>query len=447
MDHRCPNCGTRVPADARACTSCGLAHNVPVFDSDGTFLGSTFARTGDGSPAAPGRGGNPRPSRLPRKVIALVAGVFALAVVLGVAVAYGIRTMAPTGPDGPATATAASPLPPDPLETPDVPPPGPFAEVARMAGSSTHRVLASTCSGTGVGTAFQFGTEGLLVSSARVVSAARSIAVLSGDRIVPATVAKIDTRSGLALLKPQTPLGGRPFELGTRQLAVGDEALLLGWTTDSQQPARGRPRGTVGTVTETGVALDTPDGRLSGIRRMTGKFDSGLAGSPVLDREGRMLGIVVQATDDQNELLVAGLDTIADPLLGPTGMPPAMEPCPGASGPHIVTTVGGTAPPGVRSQLGHWFGALNTGDWDRARGALAAGLKEEMTREKLEADYRGTYVFNIVTAPADGSGTTVSWTRLAAEGDQRCQRQVARLVLDQSGIQSITPQGAPTPCA
>ncbi|WP_432559454.1 trypsin-like peptidase domain-containing protein [Granulicoccus sp. GXG6511] len=387
-------------------------------------------------------------------MIALVTGIFVLAIVAGVAVAFVIRAAggaglaalpgSPPSPGSPAAPVQS--VSPEPLETPEGPSDGPFAEVAHRAASGTHRILATTCTGTGVGTAFQFGSEGLLVTSARAVSGARSIAVLSGDRIVPADVAKIDTVSGLALLRPDVAMVGQGFELGTQQLAVGDQVALLGWTTESQQPARGRARIGVGTITEAGLTLESPDGRHPGIRRMTGEFDPGLAGSPVVGEDGRLLGVVLQAADDQDDLVVAGLDTVADPLLGPTGMPPAMEPCLNATGPRIVTTVGGAAPAALRTQLGQWFGALNAGDWDRARGTLTGGLREDWTREELDVEHRGTYAFNIVSAPSDSGAVTVSWARLQAEGDPACERLVADVALDESGIRSISPRGAPVPC-
>ncbi|MDO5681574.1 MAG: S1C family serine protease [Propionibacteriaceae bacterium] len=330
------------------------------------------------------------------------------------------------------------------MEGPDT---GPFAEVAKVAASGTHRVVATTCTGTGVGTAFQFGVDGLLVTSARSVSGARSIAVLTGDRVVPATVAKIDTVSGLALLRPETRLAGHAFELGTRQLAVGDEVAYLGWTTESTSPARGRAKVEVGTISETGVTLESPDGRHPGLRRMNGAFDSGLAGSPVVGADGDLVGVLLQVADDQTDLVVAGLDTIADPLLGPTGMPPAMEPCLIAGGPQIATNVGGPAPTAARTELGQWFGALNAGDWDRARGVLAQGLKGEWSRERLTAEHQGRYAFGIAAAPdPSGTGTLVSWLRLQPDGENRCERLAARMVLGQGGIDRIEPLGDPMPC-
>lgn len=378
-----------------------------------------------------------------RKII--VAGIFAAAIVLGVVAALVIRAIG-TDPAPPVTTNPPTgSIPPGPIEAPDFPA-GPFATTIRTASSGTHRIVALTCSGTGVGTAFQVGSEGLLATSVRSVSAARSIAIMNGDRAIGATVAKIDTRSGLALLQPVTPVAGRTFELGTRQLAVNDEAALIGWTTESQQPARGRLRGAVGTISETGVTVDSPDGQHTSVRRMTGDFDAGLAGSPVIGADGLLIGVAIQATDAQRGLLIAGLDTIADPLLGPTGMPPAMEPCLTAAGPQIVTTVGGSAPTATRTELGQLFGALNAADWDRARGTLAPSLKDQWPRERLETEFRGHYAFGILAAPSDNGTTLVSWTQLAAEGTQRCERQLARVTLDRSGIQTISFEGDPVPC-
>lgn len=452
MDETCPNCRVPVAPDARACPSCGLPRNLPAFDRDGTYLGTTFSQVGEGGrpqPLAPLAGSAPAPTapsppRLSRAITAAVVGVFVLAVALGVGVAVLLRPGGdgPRGNPPPPTPGPVRTLPPDPPETPDSATTGPYADVSRRVGSGAHRIVATTCTGTGIGTAYQFGTEGLLVTSARAVSGARAITVLSGDRIVTATVAKIDTTAGLAILKPAAPLTGHTLVLGRRQLAAGDQVAAIGWTASAQQPARGRARTSVGSITDVGVRIESPDGTHT-VRRMTGEFDPGLAGAPVVDTDGHLVGMLVQGQADQKDLLVAGLDTIADPLLGPTGMPPAMEPCARSSGPAVVTTVGGPASASARTELGQWFGALNSGEWERARGVLAPRVQSDWPVEKLTADYAGTYAFNLVAAP-DAGGVAVSWVRLGREGVP-CQREAARFTLDQGKITGITPQGV-APC-
>jgi hypothetical protein len=380
--------------------------------------------------------------RVPRAAVA--ASVLILAVVLGVVVAMLVRPDGPVG--GPATPVGtAGPVgsyPSAVTESPDPAPPGPFAEVSRRVGSGAHRVVATTCTGTGIGTAYQFGTEGLLVTAVRSVSGARGIAIASGDRLIPAEVAKIDTRSGLALLKPATRLSGHTFVLGTRQLAVGDEVAAVGWTAQARQPVGGRLRITVGKVTETGVTLPSPDGNHS-VRRMAGEFDPGLAGAPVVDADGLLLGMLVQGDPDQRELYVAGIDTIADPLLGPTGRPPAIEPCLSSAGPAVATTVGGSAEPATRTALGMWYSALNSGDWDRARGVLADGLQQEWTRDRLVREYAETYQFNLEAATT-GATTTVTWARLGS--GRACVRGTTDFQLDQGRITAMIPRGESQPC-
>ncbi|WP_425307192.1 trypsin-like peptidase domain-containing protein [Ammonicoccus fulvus] len=444
MATTCPNCRAPVPDDARACPACGLAHNQPVFESDGTFVGTRFAGPESQSQVMttlpPSR---PTPPTLSGKVVGLVVGIFVLAVVLGVVVAMLVRPGAdPQGPDGPVPpgpTPTVEPLPADPSESADPLPEGPFGEVSVRVATGAHRMVATTCTGTGIGTAYQFGTEGLLVTAARAVSGARVITLLSGDRIITAEVAKIDSTAGLAILRPTTPLGGHTFVLGTRQLTSGDRVAALGWTTEAQQPARGKPRTVVGSITEVGVTVESADGKHR-VARMTGAYDPGLLGSPVVGEDGHLVGMIVQGPADQAELLVAGLDQIADPLLGPTGQPPMLEACVSSSGPGVVTTVGGTAAPTARTQLGQWFGAVNSGEWDRARGTLAPPLQEEWTKERLAEEYAGTYAFGIVTA-AEGASTKATWVQLDSDA-RTCHRVVATFSLDQGRIVRIQPQGA-----
>lgn len=443
MATTCPNCRAPVPDDARACPACGLAHNQPVFKPDGTFVGTRFGGPETQSQVMTMPPSRPTPPRLSGKIVGLVVGVFVLAVVLGVVVAMVLRPGGgPVGPGGlppSEPVPTVEPLPADPSESSDPPPEAPFDEVGLRVSTGAHRMVATTCTGTGIGTAYQFGSEGLLVTSARAVSGARVITLLSGDRIVTAEVAKIDTTAGLAILRPTTPLGGHTFVLGTRQLTSGERVATLGWTTEAQQPARGKPRTVVGSITEVGVTIDSPDGQHR-VARMTGASDPGLLGAPVVGEDGHLVGMIVQGPDDQAELLVAGLDVIADPLLGPTGQPPMLEVCASSSGPGVVTTVGGTAAPTARTQLGQWFGALNSGEWDRARGTLAPPLQQEWTKEKLAEEYAGTFAFNIVTAP-DGAETLATWVQLDSDA-RTCQRHAAAFSLDQGSIVRIEPQGA-----
>lgn len=442
MATTCPNCRAPVPDAARACPACGLPHNVPAFEPDGTFVGTRFG----GSEAPPAMTtmppSRPTPPRLSGRIVGLVVGVFVLAVVLGVGVAVLLRPGGgPLGPDGPVSPTpgqTVDPLPPDAPESPDPLPEGAFADVSLRVSTGAHRLVATTCTGTGIGTAYQFGTDGLLVTAARSVSGARTIALLSGDRIVLAEVAKIDTAAGLAILRPATALGGHSFVLGTRQLAPGDRVAALGWTTQAQQPARGKSRIVVGSITDVGVTVESADGQHR-VARMTGAYDPGLLGAPVVGEDGLLVGMLVQGPEDQSELFVAGLDTIADPLLGPTGQPPMLEACASSSGPRIVTTVGGTAAPSTRTELGQWFGALNGAEWDRARGSLAPALQQEWTKERLAEEYAGTYAFNLVTA-ADGPATRATWVQLDSAG-RSCERVAARFSLDQGRIARIEPQG------
>lgn len=375
--------------------------------------------------------------RIPRGVLA--ASVVAVAVVLGVLAAVVVRPGVPwPGPvPTPVPTATSSAEPPGPIGEP-----GPFTETIRRVGSGAHQMVATTCSGTGIGTAYQFGTEGLLVTAVRSVSGARAIAIVSGDRVVPAEVAKIDSRAGLALLKPATRMNGHTFVLGTTQLAVGDEVAAIGWTAQGHKPVQGQLHGAVGPITETGVTVSSPDGHHT-VRRMAGEFDPGLAGSPVVDTSGHLLGMLVQGTPDQRELHVAGVDTIADALLGPTGRPPALEPCLSSTGPEVPTRVAGPTANATRTGLGTWYSALNAGEWDRARGVLSGELQGEWQPDQLSGEYAGTYHFNLVEA-TEGSATTVTWVRLGPE--KSCVRGATEFTLAQGRITGMARDGDPVPC-
>ncbi|OYO18580.1 hypothetical protein CGZ93_14200 [Enemella dayhoffiae] len=435
---RCPNCQAQVTAAAPTCPNCGL----PRRDEEATAIHrAPSPQTHLAEPTEQSRG--PRA----RAMIPVTAGLLVLAVIAGILTAFQLRGQNPFG-SGPAasaspgTSSATSPPGPTPRAptppvAPDPPEPtldGAWAEVAARADGSVRRVIASTCSGTGIGSAYAVGPD-TLATAWHSVAGARSVGVVDAAGVVSAEVVKVQPEANLALLRTARPLGAPALSIGTRPLAVGDEALVLGRSARGPDPLRGRPAARTGQVQEVGQRAPAPEGEAQ-ISRMGGEFDPGLAGAPVLGRDGTLLGMVIETAPDQtnpHQFQLAELGALIDPLLGPTGQPPPPAGCPHPAGPKFPPTVTGGAPEPTRAAIGRLVAALNAGRLDEAYAQLDGEAKQTHPREGLARDWTGRVVVSAQVEP-DGAeavatltviGTGCQRYRVAVSGEQLTRWQQA----------------------
>ena len=142
------------------------------------------------------------------------------------------------------------------------------------------------------GSGFVIDEDGLIVTNQHVVEDARTVTVRFGEEDTPirARVLGTDPGSDLALLRvdPDQVEGGlRPLELGSSEdLRPGDPAIAIG-----------SPFGLSGTVTSGIIsALDrpiqSPNGfTITGAVQTDAAINPGNSGGPLLDGEGRVIGV------------------------------------------------------------------------------------------------------------------------------------------------------------
>ncbi|SFU85490.1 Putative peptidoglycan binding domain-containing protein [Methylobacterium sp. 174MFSha1.1] len=156
-----------------------------------------------------------------------------------------------------------------------------------------------------------------------VVAPRRIVAVLPGScpgPLVagePARVLRRDESSGLALLDGVTPssAGTAPPALAPAPAAPGEAALVLAAGPDG-------PTVTTGEVAAAGLLAP---------------LQPGAAGAPVLDRAGRLLGVVARLPA-QPRLIAGVLPPLTHPLVGPAALKALL-------GPDARTAPSGDAPP------------------------------------------------------------------------------------------------------
>jgi S1-C subfamily serine protease len=155
--------------------------------------------------------------------------------------------------------------------------------------------------------------DGVVLTAAHTVDGPRRSVTIDG---APARVLDVDARTDLALLTAD--IDGEPAVLAT---AAPPAARLR--TTDGEQPVE---------IVRTGdlIVNDTTAGLRH--RRQVHTFSpavtGGTSGAPLLDAEGRIVGIVVLANRGDGTAYAVTAAEIAD-LLADMGREPARPPCPG----------------------------------------------------------------------------------------------------------------------
>jgi len=142
----------------------------------------------------------------------------------------------------------------------------------------------------GAGSGFVLDREGHILTNYHVVNGAQEIDVnLSDEYVLPAKVVGLDKRNDIAVLKVDAPADILvPVELGSADnLKVGQRAIAIG-----------NPFGQFGRTLTTGVisALDRTiegsDNRtITGIIQTDAAINRGNSGGPLLDSNGRVIGI------------------------------------------------------------------------------------------------------------------------------------------------------------
>ncbi|MGH9324845.1 MAG: S1C family serine protease [Vicinamibacteria bacterium] len=141
----------------------------------------------------------------------------------------------------------------------------------------------------GSGSGFVYDRQGHIVTNFHVIEGATEIFVTFFDETrVPADVIGVDPSNDLAVIKVEvTPDLLRVIELGdSDQLKVGRFLVAIGNPFGLQQTL------TTGVVSSLGRIIEGPDGRFIGeIIQTDAAINPGNSGGPLLDLEGRVVGV------------------------------------------------------------------------------------------------------------------------------------------------------------
>jgi putative serine protease PepD len=163
-------------------------------------------------------------------------------------------------------------------------------------------IASTTAQGQGSGSGWVYSADGTIVTNDHVVAGARKVAVRfteNGDPI-DAEVVGTDPSSDIAVLKidPSKVEGGvKPLQLAdSEQLEPGQPAIAIGSPFGLQGTV------TSGIVSALGREIQSPNGfTISGVIQTDAAINPGNSGGPLLDEQGRVIGINSQiATNGAN---------------------------------------------------------------------------------------------------------------------------------------------------
>jgi S1-C subfamily serine protease len=233
-------------------------------------------------PPSPGvKAQPPSPMRPPRRaatrwaVIALAGGAALVAGVTGVVIGAAVSDDG-GGSRPPVAAGGGSGL-------------LPVRAVVDAVGPSVVTISSDVAVGRAVGTGVIVSDDGQILTNSHVVDGATTIHVrLAGEtEPIDATVVASDAGNDLTLLHIDRS-GLAPVTFApTSEVGLGDEVLAIGFALGLD----GDPTVTLGIVSALDRTIITEEGALDGLIQTDAAISSGNSGGPLLDAEGRVVGI------------------------------------------------------------------------------------------------------------------------------------------------------------
>ena len=146
-----------------------------------------------------------------------------------------------------------------------------------------------TAETTGAGTGVVYDTLGHVITNAHVIEGAETITVTTTDgTTLPATVLASDSATDLAILQVDDAVGLQPAAIGSAaDLQVGEPVVAIG----NALALDGGLTVTQGIVSALDRTIETTDGDLVDLIQTDAAISSGNSGGPLLDIDGRVIGI------------------------------------------------------------------------------------------------------------------------------------------------------------
>lgn len=337
----CTRCGVSLPDGARICAECGEAPMTP---------------------------------RRHSPWLAGFAVVCAIVIAAGVLAALELKGSLTNGSALSTRETSSVPAVP-PTSRSSTSTPADFAQVYRRLSSGVVPITAVVCDGTGTGSGFLVDSR-TVVTAAHVVDGAVAVSVQVDGRPHTAWVTRIDPSIDLALLQIGQVAAGSSLQIAGTDPAGGTSVAALGYP-------EGTPlRMTEGSVVGRDRSVSILDGStLHGLLETDADAQRGNSGGPLIDRQGRVVGVVIAGDPRPSGQTFAVPASIIGPRVSePDSMPiPAAVQCDGRLlGPEDDTAAQFPVEDlsrEVARTLADYFVGINTGDYRLAYDQLSPRIR------------------------------------------------------------------------
>lgn len=178
--------------------------------------------------------------------------------------------------------------------------------------------------GTKIGTAFCIDPAGYFITSLSTIRlhGSNMMTVIlqrgeAGEKMITVRNVVSDLASDLAILKATTPQGLPALELGEgSSLSKDQKVAALGYPLSERLPDNTRSKPPISVLGCTIVEIDKRDGAIESLQ-LSAEFSEGLTGGPVINREGKVVGIISAPKKGSSERKIASVDVLNDLLTTP----------------------------------------------------------------------------------------------------------------------------------
>jgi serine protease Do len=265
--------------------------------------------------------------------------------------------------------------------------------VFEVVSSGVVRIRATTCDRSGAGSGFLIAGD-QVATAAHVVDGAVAVAVQSGDETSSARVSGIDARHDLAILDLDRPVDGHLFSLAAHDPEPGTRVAAMGYPLDGPLSIN------VGSVSGLHRDIQTDEtGAIEGLLQTDVAVNPGNSGGPLVDSNGRVVGVVsAKRTDAQGMSYAVEASTATPHLSNPANMDqPAAGTCDLPLGPEDPDAAGlpddDRLVEGVARTFATYFDGINNGDYQAAWHQLSPRLQDRVSLNRFSDGVSTSYDF------------------------------------------------------
>jgi serine protease Do len=234
---------------------------------------------------------------------------------------------------------------------------------------------------TGIVDGFVVSASGLVVSSIHAIHGAAALRIATADgHGYPATIVRADPTHGVVLLQAVGAQGLTPLTFATVTPRVGDLAIAVGHTPFSPVTL------STGTVSSVGITISLADTEpiLHDVLTVDATPDPRQDGAPLLDGNGNVIGVVVNAGNAAPGVVALSMTSAASLVVAATGGgPSAAVPALGVQSQTIDPATAAAA----GSPVGSLILSVTAGGPAAAAGLLPGDVVTAVGSTRLDADH------------------------------------------------------------